>query len=46
MLELQIDSGNFTLRTVNDLLLLYSRAIEFYDDQGNEQLVYVFEGRI
>ena len=46
MLELQVDAGSCTLDTVNDLLRLYSRAVEFYDDQGNEQLVYAFEGRI
>ena len=45
-LQLQIDRGKFTIETVNELLQLYSRAVEFYDNKENEELVCLYEGHI
>ena len=45
-LQLQIDRGKFSIETVNELLQLYSRAVECYDNKGNEELVALYEGHI
>lgn len=44
-LELSIDQGNFNMETINDLLLLYSQAVEFYDGMNDEKYV-TYEARI
>ena len=44
-LELKIDQGNFNMDTINELLLLYSQAVEFYDGMNDEKYV-TYEARI
>lgn len=44
-LELQIDHGDFTMGTINDLMLLYSQAVEYYNGMNDEKYTY-FESRI
>ena len=44
-LELHIDQGNFNMDTINELLLLYSQAVEFYDGMNDEKYV-IYEARI
>ena len=44
-LELIIDQGNFNMDTINELLLLYSQAVEFYDGMNDEKHV-TYEARI
>ena len=44
-LELSIDHGDFTMDTVNELILLYSKAIEYYNGLQDEKYAY-FESRI
>ena len=44
-LELKIDQGNFNMDTINELLLLYSQAVEFYDGMNDEKYI-TYEGRI
>lgn len=44
-LELQIDHGDFTMVTINDLMLLYSQAVEYYNGMNDEKYTY-FESRI
>ena len=44
-LELGIDQGNFNMDTINELLLLYSQAVEFYDGMNDEKHV-TYEARI
>ena len=43
--ELQIDHGDFTMQTINDLMLLYSQAIEYYNGINGEKYTF-FESRI
>jgi len=43
--ELLIDHGDFTMQTINDLMLLYSQAIEYYNGINDEKYTY-FESRI
>lgn len=44
-LELSIDHGDFTMDTVNELIVLYSKAIEYYNGMQDEKYAY-FESRI
>jgi hypothetical protein len=43
--ELQIDHGDFNMHTINELVGLYSRAIEYYNGMNDEKYTY-FESRI
>lgn len=44
-LELIIDNGDFGMDTINDLMLLYSQAVEYYNGMNDEKYTH-FESRI
>jgi hypothetical protein len=44
-LELTIDTGDFGMDTINDLMLLYSQAVEYYNGMNDEKYTH-FESRI
>jgi hypothetical protein len=44
-LELMIDHGDFNMETINQLVVLYSNAIEYYNGMNDEKYTY-FESRI
>ena len=35
--ELKVDQGRFTIETINDLILLYSQAVEYYNGMNDER---------
>ena len=41
--ELKIDSGSFDIDTINTLLQLYSRAVEYYSGMNDEKYIYFTE---
>ena len=41
--ELIIDSGNFDLDTVNNLMKLYSMAVEYYSGMNDEKYIFFTE---
>ena len=41
--ELKIDSGCFNIDTINTLLQLYSRAVEYYSGMNDEKYIYFTE---
>ena len=43
--ELQIDQGKFTIDTINDLLLLYSQAVEYYNCINDDKYT-IYQERI
>jgi len=40
-----IDHGDFNMETINQLVVLYSNAIEYYNGMNDEKYTY-FESRI
>ena len=42
-LELLVDSGNFDINTVNQLMQLYSQAVEYYSGMNDVRYVYYTE---
>jgi hypothetical protein len=41
--ELKIDSGNFTIENVNNLMKLYSLAVEYYSGMSDEKYIFFTE---
>ena len=41
--ELKIDSGCFNIDTINTLLQLYSKAVEYYSGMNDEKYIYFTE---
>jgi hypothetical protein len=41
--ELKIDSGNFGIDNVNNLMKLYSLAVEYYSGMNDEKYVFFTE---
>jgi len=41
--ELKIDSGRFNIDTINTLLQLYSKAVEYYSGMNDEKYIYFTE---
>jgi len=44
-LELLIDKGEFDINTINNLMILYSNAVEYYNGISSEKYTY-YEARI
>lgn len=42
-LELKIDGGNCDIDTVNDLMQLYSQAVEYYSGMNDERYIHFTE---
>lgn len=42
-LELLLDSGNFTIDTVNELMQLYSQAVEYYSGMNDVRYIHFTE---
>lgn len=42
-LELLVDSGNFDINTINQLMQLYSQAVEYYSGMNDVRYVYYTE---
>lgn len=42
-LELLLDSGNFTIDTVNELMKLYSQAVEYYSGMNDVRYIHFTE---
>ena len=41
--ELKIDSGNFDIEIVNNLMKLYSLAVEYYSGMSDEKYIFFTE---
>ena len=41
--ELKIDSGNFSIDNVNNLMKLYSLAVEYYSGMSDEKYIFFTE---
>lgn len=42
-LELLLESGNFTIDTVNELMQLYSQAVEYYSGMNDVRYIHFTE---